>query len=453
MNENHTIIVAGAGIGGLCAALRAQEKGASVTLLEKAHQIGGSAAASGGTIWCATKLDEWLKVQPNGDPTLGTALIDHFYQGIDWLAEQGVSLQKLPEQNPYKVQRDIYQLLPDARGALETLAKRFQSQGGTLLTHTSLTGLNGGHGNPIHGVKTNHSEISADVVILATGGFQANAKLRAQYFGSQSDHMIVRGVSENTGDGFQSARDIGAQPTGPFDRFYGHLLPAPPAQIGLHNFVKVKPDFSEYAVLINLKGERFDDEFLGDEVTCHSVTQQPEATAILIFDDHIRANQATLSQWPTPDIDRVKNIREAGGEVIEAASIQELAKTLADRWGIPNKAVQNTMTEYASACAQGNSQNLSVPKSGGLIPLNTPPYYAICTRPGITFTYGGVKVNSRAEVLDTNNQPIPGLYASGADCGGVYTKGYTGGLCMGLAFGHIAGQEAAHYLQNVNTGT
>jgi succinate dehydrogenase/fumarate reductase flavoprotein subunit len=449
MNENPKIIVAGAGIGGLCAALRAQQYGASVTLLEKASQIGGSAAASGGTVWCATNLDEWLKVQPNGDPTLGTALIDHFYQGIDWLTEQGVSLQKLPEKNPYKFQRDIYQLLPDARGALETLAEKFQAQGGTLLTSTHLTQLKGGHGNPICGVKTNHSEIDADAVILATGGFQANAKLRAQYFGSQSDHMIVRGVAENTGEGFQCALDIGAQPTGPFDRFYGHLLPAPPAQIGLHNFVKVKPDFSEYAILINLKGERFDDEFLGDEVTCHAVTQQPEATAILIFDEHIRANQATLSQWPTADVDRVKNIREAGGEVIEAASIQALADTLTNRWGIPTQTFQNTMTEYASACAQDNGQHLSVPKSGGLIPLNTPPFYAIRTLPGLTFTYGGAKVNNRAEVLDTANQPIPGLYASGADCGGVYTKGYTGGLCMGLAFGLIAGQKATQYIQTI----
>ncbi|MBT5830863.1 MAG: FAD-binding protein, partial [Candidatus Latescibacteria bacterium] len=352
LDKHYDIIVAGAGIGGLCAGLQAQEKGASVAVIEKAHQIGGSAAASGGSIWCATNLEEWLKVQPNGDSSLGTALVTNFQEGIPWLSKQGVSLQKLPERNPYKFQREIYQLLPDARGALEKLAEKFQSQGGKILTNTNLTGLIGGHGHPIGGIKTNPSEITAKAVILATGGFQANAKLRAQYFGSQSDHMIVRGVSENTGGGFQSALEIGAQPTGPFDRFYGHLLPAPPAQVGLHNFVKVKPDFSEYAVLINLQGQRFDDEFLGDEVICHSVTQQPEATAILIFDENIRANQATLSQWPTADVDRVKNIREAGGEVIEATSIEELASQLTDRWNIPIDTFQNTMADYNSACEQ-----------------------------------------------------------------------------------------------------
>ena len=116
MADHYDVIVAGAGIGGLCAALRARENGASVAILEKADQIGGSAAASGGTIWCASTISEWLKVQPHGDRALGTALIDHFRLGIDWLIDQGVSLQARAEPNPYKFQRTIYQLLPDACG-------------------------------------------------------------------------------------------------------------------------------------------------------------------------------------------------------------------------------------------------------------------------------------------------------------------------------------------------
>ena len=95
--DHYDVIVAGAGIGGLCAALRARENGASVAILEKADQIGGSAAASGGTIWCASNIGEWLKVQPDGDVALGTALIDYFHVGIDWLIKQGVSLQARAE--------------------------------------------------------------------------------------------------------------------------------------------------------------------------------------------------------------------------------------------------------------------------------------------------------------------------------------------------------------------
>ena len=75
--------------------------------------------------------------------------------------------------------------------------------------------------------------------------------------------------------------------------------------------------------------------------------------------------------------------------------------------------------------------------------MSSPPYYAVRVLPGITFTYGGAKVNSRCQVLDMDDSPIPGLYAAGADCGGIYTLGYTGGLCMGLAYGLIAGEGAA----------
>ena len=80
-----------------------------------------------------------------------------------------------------------------------------------------------------------------------------------------------------------------------------------------------------------------------------------------------------------------------------------------------------------------------------MLPIETPPFFALRCLPGITFTYGGARVNEQAQVLDTSRQPIPGLYAAGADVGGVYTRGYTGGLALGLAFGRIAGRAAAAY--------
>ena len=261
--------------------------------------------------------------------------------------------------------------------------------------------------------------------------------------------MIVRSVAQNTGGGLRSALAAGAQAAGPFDRFYGHLLPAPPARVSLRNFLSVKPDFSEYCVLINLEGRRFDDEFLGDHITCHSLVRQPRATAVMVFDQHVRDNQDALSQWPTPGNDRVESMRRAGGEVVETPSLAELARALADRWRIPPRAFLDTMEEHARACAAGSGEGLSVPRSGGLVPLDRPPYYAVRTLPGITFTYGGLKVNAGAQVLERTGGPIPGLYAAGADCGGIYTRGYTGGMCIGLAYGLLAGRGAAEYASRV----
>ncbi|MEE2754051.1 MAG: FAD-dependent oxidoreductase, partial [Candidatus Latescibacterota bacterium] len=269
---NYDLVVAGAGIGGLCAARTAQEAGASVLVVEKASRIGGSSAASGGTVWCARNIDEWLKVQPAGNADLGQALIDGFTDGIPWLRAQAVTITDV-EDRPYKFKRDIYRLDPDPRTVLQTIANKIVEGGGSIACNSSLKAIQTTDGQ-IAGVTIGSvgrdATIETQSLVLATGGFQANSELRARYMGRWSDRIVVRGVPENTGDGFEAALAIGAQATGPFSRFYGHYLPAPPAEIGLHNFVLVKPDFSEYAITVNLRGERFNDEFLGDEVAVHT---------------------------------------------------------------------------------------------------------------------------------------------------------------------------------------
>lgn len=444
------VTIAGAGIGGLCAARSAQEQGASVLVLEKASQIGGSAAASGGTIWCARTIDEWEKVQPGGDRALGQALIGSFQEGIPWLRTQGLTVSPVDDR-PYKFEREIYSLDPTPRACLQSLASTIEQNGGTIICNAALRRIHTENGT-LQGLtyrsKDHETRVDTNTLVLATGGFQASPELRARYMGQWSDRIIVRGVPENTGDAFEAALEIGAQTVGPLDRFYGHYLPAPPAEIGLHNYVLVKPDFSEYAVALNLCGKRYADEFLGDEVAVHTLIHQPDATGVLIFDDHIRQNQERYSQWPTADIDRVKNIRETGGDVVEASTLGELANQISRKWSVPADALLETLAEYNEACSTGSGADLDIPKSGGMVELTTPPYYAIRIMVGATFTYGGVKVNADAKVLDRSENPIAGLYAAGADCGGVYTRGYTGGLCMGLAFGRIAGLGAAAYSRN-----
>ena len=442
------VVVAGGGMGGLTAACSAQEAGARTVLLEKAPRIGGSAAASGGTIWCATDLEGWLSVQPGGDPTLGRALIASFLEGIPWLRRQGVDLEQQSLGTPYRFRRVIYACQPDAATAMTALADRFTAIGGTIITGTGLRDLLLDDGGAISGVRVlgtaGFATVKARAVILATGGFQGSPELRARYLGRWADQMVLRGTAFSTGDGFQAALRAGAATAGPFSRFYGHMVPAPPAEVGLHNFAQVKPDFSEYAVFVNLRGERFDDEFLGDEVTVHAAAQQEQALVFLLYDEAIRATYAA----PRPDgrdvrADRLQHIRAAGGEILEAPSLAALAHEMAARWGVARDRLLATLEQYNAAARADDGAALPIPKSGGLLPLETPPFYTIRCLPGITFTYGGARVNAKAQVLDTGGQPIPGLYAAGADVGGIYTRGYTGGLVLGLAFGRIAGRAAA----------
>ena len=441
------VLVAGSGIGGLTAALSAQEAGARVIVLEKAPQIGGSAAASGGSVWCAENLDVWLSVHPGGDAALGQVLIDNFYEGVDWLRRQGVRLEDRTNQMGGRFASRIYVLLPDARATMEHLAARITEGGGTILTATPLRELRqDGRGRASGGLALapeGFVEIQARAVMIATGGFQASPDLRARYFGRWADRIVVRSNPYSTGDGFTAALGLGAGTIGPFSRFYGHMVPAPPAKTGLHNFTRVKPDFSHYALFVNLNGERFDDEFLGDEIDVQAAIHQPEGFVILIYDEAIRRKHATPPPGSRTEADRIKNIREAGGEILETTTIEALADRMASRWNVRRNRVLETLSAYNAACASGDTSSLAVPKSGGLEPITTPPFYAIRMLPGATFTYGGIRVNARAEVLDSTGASIHGLYAAGADAGGIYTRGYTGGLSLGLAYGRIAGKGAA----------
>ena len=442
------IVVAGSGIGGLTAARTALAEGASVLVIEKAPETGGSAAVSGGSAWTAANVEAWLSVQPGGDRAMGQALVDNYLDGVAWFESLGLQIEERPDATPYKFARYVHDFLPDARTFMNDLAASVETAGGTILTNTGLRSIRMGRDGGVAGVEARGGgrtvEISAGAVVLATGGFQASPDLRARYFGRWAHHVVVRGNAFSTGDGFLAAQEAGAGTAGPFGRFYGHMIPAPPAETGVHNFASVKPDFSQYSVFVNLHGQRFDDEFLGDEVTVHAVVHQPEALCFIIFDERVRKLRATgMGESPGAVDRRMENIRNAGGEILEAEDLESLAAEMARRWDVTPGPLMATLQEHNAAAAADNLTMLSVPRSGGLQPLDSPPFRAIRCLPGATFTYGGARANERAQILDLAGQAIPGLFAAGADVGGLYTRGYTGGLCVGVAYGRIAGREAA----------
>ncbi|MDQ3700609.1 MAG: FAD-binding protein, partial [Chloroflexota bacterium] len=202
-------------------------------------------------------------------------------------------------------------------------------------------------------------------------------------------------------------------------------------------------------------GARFDDESLGDEVTVHAAIHQPDAAVFLVYDDAIGAavSRAALDQIAagSPGADRIENIRAAGGEILNAPSIEELSLQMEARWGVSRAGLQDTIAAYNAAAGAGTGADLYPPKTGACVPLETAPYYAMHLVVGITFTYGGICIDAQAQALNAAGEPIAGLFVAGADAGGVYTRGYTGGLVLGLAFGRLAGRHAAQHAAPINS--
>ena len=443
------VVVCGAGIAGLVAARTAQEAGAKITLLEKADAAGGSAALSAGVLWTASNLEAWLSVQPGGNPALGEALVATFPQAVDWLRSQGVEVEPFEfDTNGWQPSFAYiaYRLTPsatseNARAAMTVLVDKLTDNGADIHLNTAARSFHQDIDGQITGVEAvgpgGRIHVSARATIMGTGGFQGNPELRARYLGPFSDQMVLRGNPHSTGEGFQAALAVGAGQSGPFSRFYGHRVPAPPAEVGFHNFTKVHLGGAlPGSIVVNKHGRRFADETLGDEVTVHDIPHQPDALAFLVYDDCDARRDAARS-------DAVGNVRKAGGEILKATTLENLAQVMAERWGVARDSMLDELHDYNVAARAGDQHMLATPRCRDLRELTEPPFHAIKFLPGITFTYGGVLINAQAQVLDSRGHPLAGLFAAGADAGGIYTFGYTGGLSLGLSFGRIAGQQAA----------
>jgi succinate dehydrogenase/fumarate reductase flavoprotein subunit len=441
------VVVAGAGMAGLCAAVRAQELGARVVLLEKGDAAGGSLALSGGTLWCARSYDDLRRLVPRGDPELGRVLVEEFEAGVEWLRQRGASLSPLPS----APDRVVYWMEPSPRHFVEHMRERFSALGGQLLTRTAATHLIAGADGEVValGARTDDGArtIHAAAFILATGGFQANPEMRARYYGQWSDRLILRSNPHSSGDGWQMGMGAGAAPSLAMSSFYGHLLPAPPARVPTNDFIAYTMYHSEQSMLVNLRGERFTDESLGDETSAQAVARQPEALAFLIYDDTVYHSYAVRPALAgARAVDKFNESRAQGAPAAVAPSIEALCDAL-QNLGVYGPGVRESITTYNAAVAVAQADHLRVPRRAKANPIITPPFYALAVTPGITFTLGGLRIDSNAQVLDRGARPIGGLYAAGADAGGIHNEQYAGGLCLGLVFGRRAAEHATDALR------
>jgi succinate dehydrogenase/fumarate reductase flavoprotein subunit len=446
--DTTSVVVAGAGLSGLAAALAAAEQGVDVLLLEKAREPGGSFALAGGYIWTFASHEDYAREVPEGDAELGGLVVEDLDAGIEFLLAHGVRL------GPEVISKDGlrgHRVEPDPVSAgVLPLARALEDVGGRLVCSSTIDSLRFDDRGKVSGVTVSEAggtrTVHAQAVVLATGGFQGNLEMMTRYISRDADRFILRAAPTSVGDGLRLALDAGAAVSSGLASFYGHLMPAPPAKIEPGAFRRLSQFYSYHTIAINRDGRRFADESLGDNHVALRLAREPGATAFLVFDSRNHRDQ--VSQPFVNDavaVDPLIGVREVGGVVVEADSLETLAKQLADGWRLSRHRTEQTFAAYAAAADAGSDAGLDVPRSGNLHLLREPPFFAVPVRPGITFTGGGVRVGRECQARHLDGHVIPGLYVAGADVGGISVEGYAGGLAAALTTGLRAGVHAALY--------
>lgn len=435
------VLVCGAGMAGLCAAASAAEHGARTLVVEKDPAPGGSMLMSGGTIWTAPSMAVMETWVPGGDRARQRQLVDELGPGLDWLESLGVR-RTAPIASDRQVGAEV-----DTAQLTATLVAAVERGAGRIRTETALESIaigDDGWATVTVGVSGGRRTIRARCVILATGGFGGNLELLVRHVAPDAGAMLLRANWRSVGDGLIAAQGVGARTSSSMSQFYGHTMPALPAEVPPARWVSVTQYYTQDAVLVNARGERFFDESrsMADETAPFEIVRQPGGVAWLVMDRRIHDDEPLPGRSPSPAGLPFANAVAAGAPNLTAQTIEELADGLAEL-GVDRSGFLTTVRAFNQAIADGRGPNLPIPRRASPFALTEPPFRALAVRPGITFTLGGIDVDGDLRVLDEAGQPIPSLYAAGADAGGTFEGGYMGGLVLGLVQGRRTGRAAA----------
>jgi succinate dehydrogenase/fumarate reductase flavoprotein subunit len=274
--------------------------------------------------------------------------------------------------------------------------------------------------------------VDARAVVVADGGFQANAEMLAAYVGPNAGLSVLRGWPSSTGDGLRMLIALGAATVG-LGRVYGHMVSA---DAFTNDTLWPYPAMDKLCLcglLVDRAGARSPDRAATGValVTRLARSEDPRGFAV-VFDDELWQTSGRDNPYntavPNPDL------AERGGHLVSADDVG----TLAGRLGVD-------VDRLCASVAEHNAEP-------GNAAIAAPPYHAARVAPGITFTMGGVRVNCNANVLDLDGRPIAGLYAAGSTVGGVHggpRGGYVGGLAAALELGLLAAEHAGAPLEAV----
>jgi tricarballylate dehydrogenase len=289
-------------------------------------------------------------------------------------------------------------------------------------------------------------DVRCSAAVLACGGFEANPEMRARYLGPGWDVAKVWGTRYNTGDGIRMALEAGAQPFGHYAGCHAVAWDAGAPPFGDRRIADLYQKHSyPFGIIVNVRGERFLDEGADFRNYTYArygkeILRQPRRLAFQIFDQQVVRMLRDEYRIPEVTSASAATVRDLGGKLdIDADGLE---RTVAGF----NRAV--TDAPFNPAILDGKrTTGITPPKSNWALRLDSPPFVGYGVTCGITFTFGGLRVDRPARVIDLQQRPIPGLYAAGELVGGLYYENYPGGagLTAGAVFGQIAGAASGEY--------
>lgn len=446
------LLVIGGGAAGFAAALEAAEAGASVLVLEKQAEIGGSSAMSGGCLaFAGTDLQRAQGIEDSkellasdlrevgggeADEGLIQAYAAHQLDTYDWLKRHGQQFSPALEASSGQSVPRVHTV--DPADMVRLLAARCRATGRVqLLTGTAARRLLRDGAGRVTGVLAERGGAGFEAhgtcgVLLASGGFSRNPEL-VRRFAPECGHAVFIGGEGNVGDGLRMAWALGAD-FRDMAHIKGTFGKHPTDETNNHSCLCVYKG----AIAVNQDGKRFVDESLSYKLLGAACLRQPYGAAFQILDEPILRsgdNQVRI-------LDFERRLEE--GLFIQADTLEDLAR----RIEVPPEALVRTVADYNASVDAGEDKEFGrrhlVHNHGALRRIETPPFYAYPSTAAVYGTYCGLCVDPAMRVLDVFGAPIAGLLAAGEVVGGLHGAAYMTGSALGkaLIFGRIAARTA-----------
>jgi tricarballylate dehydrogenase len=460
-SRTYDVLVVGGGNAGLCAAITAREAGASVLLLESAPRAfrGGNSrhtrnyrcmheAPTAVLTEAYPEQEYWEDLLRVTDGQTNERLARMAIRAspgcLPWMTAHGVRFQPSLSGTLHLSRTNAF-FLGGGKALVNAYYAAAARLGIDVLYETEVTRVNVRDGRFESAVLSRGGathEARAKVLVASAGGFQANIDWLKDAWGPVAENFLIRGTPYNKGVVLRSLLDQDVQAIG--DPTQCHAVAIDARSPKFDGGIITRVDAVSLGIVVNKHGQRFYDE--GEDfwpkryaIWGRLVAGQPDQIAYSIIDSK------AVGKFMPPVFPPVR-----------ADSIPELCGKL----GLDAAAVGDTVARFNAAVVPGTFNHaelddcrtveLTPPKTHWARPIDTPPYFAYPLRPGITFTYLGVAVNDKAQILMRDGKPSANMYAAGEImAGNILGKGYLGGIGMtiGMVFGRIAGEEAAKHVR------